>query len=51
VCDEWVELIMQRMEIGREGGTGVERRPSSTIEMCPNDDGASGHVLIDAPPD
>jgi hypothetical protein len=51
-CDEWVESVMERIEIGREGGTGMERAPSPTVEMCPNDDGtASGHLLVDAPPD
>jgi hypothetical protein len=51
-CDEWVEPVMQQIEIGREGGTGMERPPSPAVEMCPNDDGtASGHLLVDAPPD
>jgi hypothetical protein len=43
---------MERIEIGREGGTGMERAPSPTVEMCPNDNGtASGQLLVDAPLD
>jgi hypothetical protein len=50
--DEWVESVRERIEIEGEGGTGMERAPSPTVEMCPNDDGTtSGHLLVDAPPD
>jgi hypothetical protein len=50
-CQEWVEPDKRRMELEREGGSGMERRPNPVVELCPQDDGtASGHLLVDAPP-
>jgi hypothetical protein len=50
-CEEWVEPDKRRLDIKREGGSGMEQPPSPVAELCPNDDGtASGHLLVDAPP-
>jgi hypothetical protein len=50
-CNEWVDPVKRGIEIGRDGGTGHERAPSQSVEMCPNDDGtASGHLLVGVPP-
>jgi hypothetical protein len=51
-CDEWLESVMERIEIGPGRWNRHGARSFPTVEMCPNDDGtASGHLLVDAPPD
>jgi hypothetical protein len=50
-CEQWVDPVLRRIDIGREGGDGMERAPSPIVEACPNDDlTASGHLLADAAP-
>jgi hypothetical protein len=50
-CQDWVEPDKRRIPLEREGGSGMERRPSPVVEVWPTDDrAASAHLLVDAPP-
>jgi hypothetical protein len=45
-CQDWVEPDKRRIALEREGGSGMERRPSPVVEVCPKDDGAASGAPI-----